>query len=351
MFLSMLVRAAFQILLCLAAFRSIRLAWADHLSRDASLASRLRAVQMMPGEPNLYERVAAKREELGESPLTELQTAVDLDPANADRRLRLAVRAELAGDLQLAEPSHLQASTLSRQYQPKYSLAQYYFRRTDPDRFFAWAPAAFDSAYGDTTPLLDLCWRMRPDADWLPPGRTIARQWLAFLTARGEYKAALRTAGQLALDPTPEDRQALLQYCDSRLKSGGKDDALRIWNLITPGRTSAITNENFAASPTGIGFDWRLEKVDGASIRWRPASLHLTLSGKQPEDCVLVWQYLAAPRAVISRPSDVGAPGLEWRILQQPGPAKLALIYHRPAGSVRLEGTFEIRPVRLEGAP
>jgi len=95
-----------------------RLAWADHLSQSQDLTARLKAVRLFPSA-TLYERLAEKREELGGDPLPDLEQAAALEPENARWRLRLGLRAELSGDLGLAERSYRQAARLSRLYQPR----------------------------------------------------------------------------------------------------------------------------------------------------------------------------------------------------------------------------------------
>ena len=116
--------------------------------------------------------------------------------------MQLGLRAELAGDYPLAETSLLAAAARSRLYQPKYLLAQYYFRRQNAARFWPWARAALEAAYGDAAPVFELGWRLRPDATWLsanliPPRREMARQYLAYLCNRERWAAAAAEARKM----------------------------------------------------------------------------------------------------------------------------------------------------------
>jgi len=150
-----LLRTGLCLALAISSYWALRLAWADHLSGGADLAGRERAVRLAPAVAVFTERLADRREELGGDSLPDLRRAAALDPENPERRMRLGVRAELAGDERLAEESLLAAAARSRLYQPKYLLAQYYFRRQDAGRFWPWARAALETAWGDPAPCID----------------------------------------------------------------------------------------------------------------------------------------------------------------------------------------------------
>ena len=93
-----LLHAAIVLALAVAAYWAGLLAWADHLSRSGQLAGRERAVRVACGA-SLYERLADKIEEAGGDPLPALAHAADWDPANAEYRMRLGLRAEVATPL------------------------------------------------------------------------------------------------------------------------------------------------------------------------------------------------------------------------------------------------------------
>src|ERR1017187_9509030 len=151
-----LIHCSIVLVVAVAVYWAARLARAEHLSRNSQLADRQRAVRVAPGA-SLYERLGDKIEETGGDPLPALVHAAELDPANAEYRMRVGLRAEMAGQFDVAERNLLAAARLSRLYQPRYLLAQYYFRRQNAGEFFQWAHAAFDIAYGDVLALLDLC--------------------------------------------------------------------------------------------------------------------------------------------------------------------------------------------------
>jgi hypothetical protein len=350
-------------------------------------------VQIAPSA-TFYSRLADLRESSGADPLPDLKRAAALDPASAERLLRLGLRAELAGDLALAERSLLRAATLSRLYQPRYLLAQYYFRRQNADSFWKWSREALETSYGDVSLLLDLCWRTRPEASWLeehafPRRPEIARQYLVFLVRHRESVAAGTLARQIVLTATDADLPALLEYGDSRLSEGDGTSAADMWNAVCrrgllPCRPldraagAAVTNGDFAHRPTEVGFDWRTQNAPGVIYNYSAGELRLTFSGHEPEKCHLVLEYLPLERGrryrlrfqtrAIDAPS---ADGLGWSIFDHTGaetvpqrldagilefnaPAelvRLVLQYERPPGEPRLEGTVAVTGVRLEKEP
>jgi hypothetical protein len=268
----------------------------------------VRAVRLAPDSATLYTRLAIQREELGGDPLPDLQRAAELDPANAERHLRLGGRAELAGDSALAERSLLQTAELSRLYQPRFSLAGYYFRRENADMFFKWLREAFRTAYGDVTPLLELGWRMQPDAGelWrstIPHTPEIERQFLIFLMDKRQVPAAAPFALDVAAHATAEDRPALIQYCGWRLFENGAAEAVAVWNAVCSrnllpyhrldsANGISLTNGDFDREPTGGGFDWRMQSAPGVTLTARRGELRAAFTGEQPEFCAMAWQFV-----------------------------------------------------------
>jgi hypothetical protein len=385
--LPIIVKQIAWLLLAVSSYWAARLAWADHLSRDPEPAVRERALALAPAIAVFPERAAERREDLRLDSLPYRRRAVELDPENADRLMQLALRAELAGDFSLAERSLLRAAERRSLYQPKYLLAQYYFRRRTAGPFRAWVRTALNSAYGDITPLLDLCWRERPDAAWLagnvlPRRRGFARQYLTFLIAREQWAPAFTQARSIAEAPQTEDRAALLAYCDARLAKSSAGDAREIWNTLCRRRllpdgpldpSNHITNGDFLHAPSSRGFDWRLVEQTGVRCDTGNGEMRITFSGRQPERCPIAWQYVPLePGATYRLRCDVlvsdrdAPPCITWEApdseyqTQPDGSMTLTsrgelgrviLVYQRPMGATRLEGSLTVSRVRLERMP
>ena len=392
-----LLRSGAAIGLGLAAYWTARLAWADHLSRGRDVAARTEAVRLFPAATSLG-NLAEKREESGGSPIRDLERAAALEPENPEWRLRLGLRAELAGDLPLAEASYLQAARLSRLYQPRYLLAQFYFRRGDAVRFCAWSGEAFLAAYGDVTPLLELRWRIRPDpedlaqrAPWNRP--EIALQFVLFLAGKHRTGAARALSLRLAGRATREQLAGFLDYVGRSPAEQDAESAVAVWNALCqrgllpygplePARGQSLTNGDFQRPLTEAGFDWRVERAPWLRHARSTAGLRLTLSGDQPEYCLLVSEFapVMAGRTYLLRstlsPAEAGADeGFHWLISgaagqelpavagtggrlaftvprgrQQYQVVRLGLVYQRPRGSTRLAGSLTLSGVRLEAA-
>jgi hypothetical protein len=95
---------------------SLRIAWADHLSYSPDLTDRQHATRLAPAIAVFSERIADKQQELDANTVPDLERAVSLDPENPDLLMHLGLRAELAGNLALAEQSLLAAACRSRIY-------------------------------------------------------------------------------------------------------------------------------------------------------------------------------------------------------------------------------------------
>ena len=70
----------------------------------------------------------------------------------------------MRGDLRNAESHLLRAARASRQFAPRWELANYYVRRGDAVPFWPWARESLAIGYGDLSPVFRLCWNMSPDA-------------------------------------------------------------------------------------------------------------------------------------------------------------------------------------------
>jgi len=316
-----------------------------------------------------------------------LQQAVALEPENAAWRIRLGSRAELAGEYTLAEFHLRKAAELSRLYQPRYLLAEYYFRRQNADQFHEWARAAFTTAYGDIGPLLDLCWRMRPDAESLvrqaPAGRPeVGAQFLLFLQRHHQADALRALARTVAEQPRREDLPALLQYCNQCLNGSDTAAAMEMWNALCarrllpderldPPRGMSLTNARFGHAPAGTAFDWRLEQAPWVRFAQVKGGMRVTFSGNQPERCRVASQFvplLPGTRYRLRLQPEEAAQALEWAVFDAAGkvlaseraadgsytfaaPVDLVrfdLTYQRRKGSTRLDGTLAIEEVVLE---
>jgi hypothetical protein len=376
--------------LAFAAYWSVRLARADALYRANTREAIARAVELDPANARYQAWRAELEEHEGLDPKPALAGAVALNPRDSAAWIQLGLRAELESDFAGAEKHLLAAARVDRLFAPRATLMEFYFRRGDRERFWLWARRAFQMSYGDRTPLFRLAWRAGGDAERirraLPPDPGILAQYLRFLVREGPLEAAAPVARDLLPRAGASHAEVLLDYCDRLLELGDGPAALPVWNAVrgqnlAPEKGVLLADGDFAATPPGRGFDWRLTTHEAVTALRRSPSegLELSLTGKQPERCELLWRYVPLlPRRTYRlgfRYRTHGIPaasGLRWRILSAQTPqlasgewrrgeldfaagdarlARLVLACERPPGAARAQGTIALAGVTLELAP
>ena len=389
-----------------AMYWSVRLAYADALSRESTPDQVAGALRSAPLNAEYWLRWADSMEAVGKHNHDAFQHAAALDPSDASIWIRAGLQAEAAGDFERAEYSLLRASRLSRQYQPRWTLANYYFRRADAGHFWPWAKSALEWSYAGRGALFDLCWGFTQSADLIlnkaiPPVRAVQRDYLVYLLTQKRLDAA-ETMGRI-IEPGANlaDRNSLLQYVNVMLDAHRWDSALTAWNVLCgrkiiacdvldPGRGLSLTNGAFQPEVQGMGFDWRTPATSGVSTlrEGSPPAFRITFSGKQPERCEVLQQLLplmagADYRLNFEYQTSGIKPetGLQWRAFDawsavevpvvsphlaserwtsatasfsvptvppSPRVLLLALTYARMPGTTRIEGEVRLRNVRLE---
>jgi len=73
---------------------------------------------------------------------------------------------EADGKADRAEQCLLRAAEADRQYLPRWTLANFYFRHKDTEKFWAWAKSSAEMVYGEAaSPLFRLCGQVAEDGD------------------------------------------------------------------------------------------------------------------------------------------------------------------------------------------
>ena len=385
--------------LAVAAWDAARLAYADSLSRLNTSDSLRQAVQLDPGNADFRELLAEHLAGDGLDPNPELKAAVSLSPLNSHWWERLGFQAESDGDFEGAERDLKEGVQVDRTFGPRWALMNYYFRRGNQDQFWHWAKSSLDMSFGDLTNIFRLCWIMSQDEtlirNTMPVRREILTQYVSFLSTNGHLDAAAAIATRAAELADPGDLHILTSYCD---RSIGKDNstAVPVWNTLCkrkllpfdeldPSAGQIITNGDFSIDPTQIGFDWREPTVDGAPVLPDRPGVRIKMSGKQPEDCLLLFEpiplspghqyrvsykYRSEGEETVSgltwSVNAVDAPGMilsgsqdlkkssDWTVDQftfaagTHTAATLEFRYKRPSGKVRWQGEVAIGGVSSE---
>ncbi len=386
--------SACVISLAYASYWSVRFAQADRLYRVNTPATISRAIDLDPGNAQYRAWQAELEGQEGRDPRPALLAASLLNPRDSSIWLRLGLEAEFAGDYGRAEECLLRAARIDRLSGPRVTLTNYYFRRGEWEQFWKWSRRALEMSYGDDTSLFRLCWRIGQDAEVIrsraiPDRPDVLARYLRFLLSEGHLDAAGAVSGDVLRFAGTGEAPLLTEYCDRLLERGMVTPALGLWNAmcrrkltpyqpLVPETGSALTNGNFADAPLPGGFDWHVVQSEEVTVSrlTSPAGLQFSLSGKQAENCELLWQYLpVVPHRVYrlrwrwrtsGMPPD---PGIRWRVLDaattQPPEenwrsaelafvsgeaalARLSLVSERPTGTARPEGTVFVKDVELE---
>jgi len=413
-YISRIASLAAVVALTAAASFSVRLALADAAFRNRIPASVDRAMVLAPLNSEYLSFRALQLEYDGQNPEPLLERMAILNPLSSAPRIRLGLAAEMRGDSSAAEKWLLDAARVDRQFETQWTLANFYFRRDlsgkvpsgqAVDQFWKWMRSGLEVSYGDRRPAFDLCWRASRDpaeilSRAMPDRHDVVAAYLGYVLDQNRLDAVTSAALKLAamnrvsVKPAatrdPVDEALLYQACDALLDSAAvavvpadtsraAAGALAVWLALGKSQPSGVTNGNFATRPVSHGFDWRAIQTPGVTHvdLDAPPAHRITLSGRQPESCGLLRQIVSlrvGHRYTLrweSRTQSLSSPaGIEWRIAgahASLAPSEdwragqtdftalsallpLTLVFDRPSGQARAEGSIELRAVAITAA-
>src|ERR1019366_9198548 len=136
--------------------------------------------------------------------------------------IELALQDESEGNYAESEKLLLGAFAVDRTYLPRWSLANFYFRRDNLPAFWMWARKAAEMPSEDMGPLFELCWHVTPNAGELAKAvltddRAVVRQYLSFLMDKNQMDALASVAPRLVRVGNPEADRAFLLGAINRL--------------------------------------------------------------------------------------------------------------------------------------
>ena len=330
-----------------------------------------------------------------------LQRAVKLNRYDASSWIQLALLCEAADDLPQAEEALSRAADADSTFLPSWSLANFYFRRQNADRFWYCAQKAAQMAPDDATPLLRLSWYVSPSAPEIESRLQLKRpaidaQFVNFLMSQDDPGAVASAASHLLAGNSKDSTGTLLEVCDWLIAQKRPELALPLWNGLVSrisyapvqvtSVSSPVTNGGFANAPISHGFDWHLIPVEGVSsfLNVNPNVLGFEFSGDEPDSFTLMNQ--AAPVEArkpyvltvdYTTSGIIPGSGIAWLVTdartgavltrtpslsseQGGGTASacftapdgaafvnLSLLYQRQPGTVRVEGKLGLKGVRL----
>ncbi len=379
---------------------AVILARAGYLFHEDTAKSVPAAVALVPYNAEYVARLAAWEPS---ERIALLRRAVALDPFDYQSWIQLGLMAELQEqNIVQAERDYLKAAQVNHMFLPKWTLMNFYFRRQNQREFFRWAKATLAITPYSSDPVFAQMWLITQQpsviAAAIPDRARILVQYAWFLSNSGQFRAIppvvnrlVKTAGNS--DPHAWGRDDLVATIEDRLlASADVDGALQVWTSMQrggwlhesiPSPAHPITNGNFDVSFYPHGFDWQPSPAPGATVDDFPdeKALRITLSGDQPESCLLLRQYIpldpgrtyhlkwSASAGQIEDPQGltwhvrpvgieshtdlssgdiVGAVnGWDFRSPARVNLCRLTLEYARPLGTVRARGSVSLRSVSL----
>jgi tetratricopeptide (TPR) repeat protein len=366
------------LVIAIAGIFSIRLGIADQAFRRQTPEGVARALRILPDNANYLMMRALQLDYDGADTTSLFERAAHVNPLSSAPRIRLGLAAETRGDLAAAEKWLLDAARVDRQFEPRWTLANFYFRSGRRNEFWKWMRAALEVSYGDRRLAYELCWRMTQDPDeiatrGIPAQHDVLATYIIYVM--GEHHEAVgKAAMSLAALHNHEDVSLLEGACDQLIADGKVVEARELWARLGRQGAGLITDGEFQTEPSGHGFDWRPAHSQGITHLQVSGASRVLLSGTQPESCELLRRYVALePGKWYSlrweaRTRDFSSPtGIKWSAGTAMGALEkaedwrdgavefkamtnlmpLVLEYHRPTGRARAEGWIELRKVSL----
>jgi hypothetical protein len=379
---------------CLGIWSSWKFARADYLFHQDTEQSLRAAIHLVPDGWEYYMRLAQfDREHAREL----LGTALRLNRYDAQADIELGLQYEAEGDFPRAERLLLDAYAVDHTYLPRWSLANYYFRRDNLPAFWAWARSAATMPPDEIGPLFVLCWRVSPDPETITRAilndkPELVRQYLAFLLAKDQLSAVAAVAPRLLRSGDPEsDRPLLLSIVDRLVAVSDADAANALWHSLIQQRwvvadSTVPNNPGFARDPLPVSFDWSLPEYPGLHSWPGSSGLETEFTGSQPEDCTVAEQVVALTPGNYAmsysyRTADIPPDtGIRWQIMDAksntvlasspdlssnalkhaelafsvpPGTSllRLRLAYRRTLGTPRISGLLVVLSTGIQAHP
>lgn len=341
---------------------SLRISAASYLSAQDTLPALQSAIQLDPTDSSYWTRLAT----LDHAHRTaDLSAALALDPQNALLWIERGVESEVSGDPSAAERALLHAAELDHQYIPRWTLAAFYFRRHNVEKFRGSARQALEMAFGDALPIFQMATQLGLSLEdirrtMLPDHPPVYQAFLQECIRRNEPGEAFQAAAHVT------DRPSLLYTVSFLFSTDHITQSVELWNRAVPEAPvhlagEVLTNPSFEREFLPNGYDWRPNRIDGV-VFWRLGNgrgLQIELDGRQPENCVLLTLPVPLdPNRTYQFEATSKLPdGLAWYWAADPvsstiagKSAVLSLQYHRPLGQTRFTGTVTLNHVSIRSA-
>jgi tetratricopeptide (TPR) repeat protein len=378
--MKLLARAAYVAVAVFAAIWTLRIGYADFLSRKDTLGAVQRAAAVRPNEAEFQARLADLDPA---NDIAHLRRAIALNPGLSKSWIALGLRREFEGNPAEAERCYLDAARWDRQFLPAWTLANFYFRRRDALHFWPWARQAAEMSYEDIRPLLRMAFSLTSNPnvvleEMIVPRAKVEHEFLYYLVAERIDGSSI--ADRILGKAGKEDLPPLLAWIDRLIELRRFSGARALWDrlsdkkLIPYPHLGLLTNADFSHDPLQAGFDWRVATPPGVNYARTDGGLRIEFSGKQPETFDFASQYLDLARGTYVLSFQYRTTGItttanlrwkigelssapiaatenwarwSWTCAAAPGD-RLILLEQREPGTIRPEGVVYLRGLHLE---
>ena len=315
----------------------------------------------------------------------DLRAALEKNPWNTRSWIGLSVHAEMRGDVSGAEGFLRSAAAHDIGRQPRWALANFYYRQGDQQHFLEWANDYRSVTHDQEEGLFRMVAEVVPDAG----------SFASALPHLGcdELPLAIQAVKMRSLAPDPlvdtmtsvcadtSSRKTLMQLVTELLMQDDVIRASEVWHNM--GQRVTLSNADFKDPVTGEGFDWRINQSPSVRVRQQPQTgLQFDLEEGSSSGTVLLFQpVLLTPGAryrldMISESNPPAVETFRWELVElstgrhldtqldeenineqpawefrapavTPKTLALALFYRRPIGATSFHGRFILHGVRL----
>ena len=120
-------------------------------------------LKLAPGNSATLEYAAFTMEDNGGDGVPLRVRASQVNPLDSANWIWLAAREEGSNRMQAAERDLLQAFAVDRQFEPRWALANFYFRRGAGTQALGWARKTLEFGGGNLNAVFELCWNISDD--------------------------------------------------------------------------------------------------------------------------------------------------------------------------------------------
>jgi len=375
----------------LGVWQSWKIAHSDNLFWQDTAESLRTSIRLEPDCWQCYVKLARLDDSSAENLL---QTSLRLNQYNSDAAVDLGLRYEADGDFHRAEELLLLASQVDRTYVPRWSLANFYFRRDNLTAFWMWIHRATETPAENIGALFELCWRVSSDPKTIEANiderdPEVSRQFINFLIGKDQPAVAVNAAmNLLRTGDRGWDQTLLFTLLEKLTHTNDATDANALWKKMVDQHwvvadTSFPNNPQFAREPLPVVFDWNFAEYNGLHSWPGPSGLEVEFTGDEPESCVIAEQTIVLPAGAYTLESPYRTrnvppdTGIQWQVLDagtdqvlassvslaSDVPARvdlpfviktdrqllrLRLSYNRTLGTTRISGTLVVTSVKIQ---